>query len=155
MRLRIGSRRLLCLCLLCGIVCLSSCGTSAPDVSSDQSDEPIGTVETGEIDLTNSPYVELIGIPLEPDKTDLPSYAALNSIRKGMTKDEVFALAGNPQRAVFRQTMKTFSDRTSAALVGKSVYYVYNSSEGTSLLVEWGFAGSLDSEPTVCEILWE
>lgn len=75
-------------------------------------------------------------IPLEPDKSNLPSYADLGNIKPGMTKDEVFTLVGNPQREEIR---KMPISATSSLAVDR-LCYIYDSSDGMSICVVWGVA---------------
>ena len=140
MRIRNIIRCLLCLCFLCAIVCLSSCNASTPDASSTSSDcsEAQTTAANWWDDITLS---NVYDITLEPDRTDLPSYDVLSSLARGMTLDEVFALVGNPQRIVIQM----MSSYPFTSLAHKSICYVYDSNDGLSVIVLYGyFAGSDD-----------
>lgn len=139
-----NAKYLLCFCLLCLTVCLPSCGISrTPEATTDQPEAENSTAATSEIDwdLIESRLFEANGIPLEPDKTDLPSYAVLSGVVPGMTKEEVFALVGNPQRLEVRK----MASRPEQSLAGETICYVYDSSDGRSLYVLWGHIGSVDS----------
>ena len=141
-------RCLLCFCLLCLTVCLASCGISrTPEATTDQPEAENRTAATSEIDwdLIESQLFEANGIPLEPDKTDLPSYAVLSGVVPGMTKEEAFALVGNPQRMDI-VLMPVAPGRSSAH---ETICYVYDSSDGRSLYVKWGRIGSVDSDLVV------
>ncbi len=145
-------RCLLCLCLLCLTVCLASCGISrTPEATTDQPEAENSTAAKSEIDwnLIESRLFEANGIPLEPDKTDLPSYAVLSGVVPGMTKEEVFTLVGNPQR-IDIVLMPVAPGRSSAF---ETTCYVYDSSDGRSLYVLWGRIGSVDSDLVVLNTL--
>ena len=139
---------------LCLVLSLFSCARKEAVLSTTGDPEgevgagaSVDTAAAAELDVSSA--LELFGIPLEPDKTDLPSYAVLSGITRGLTREEVYSLAGNPQRVVSRQVISTFSEMTSLALIRDALFYVYDSSDGDSWLVEWSFAGSPDSEPVV------
>lgn len=140
-------RCLLCLCLLCLTVCLASCNASSnPDITTDRSETENSTSTESEIDW--APLSEVYGIPLEPDKTDLPSYDALKGITRGMTREEVFSLIGNPQRI----TVWIMSSSPGKSSARETACFVYDSSDGDSLVVLWGFMGTLDSDPVVLNL---
>ena len=142
-----GSKCFLCLCLLCLTVCLASCNASSnPDVTTDRSETENSTSTESEIDWAQ--LSEVYGIPLEPDKTDLPSYDALKGITRGMTREEVFSLIGNPQRITV-WIMSSDPEKSSAR---ETPCFVYDSSDGNSLVVLWGFMGALDSDPVVLNL---
>ena len=86
---------------LCLLLSLSSCA-SPLKTDAEGSEVQNGNVTTGEVDCIDLRFFKESEIPLEPDKTDLPSYAVLSSITPGMTKEEVFSLVGNPQRVETR-----------------------------------------------------
>ena len=117
------------LCLLCIIICLSSCAGSPSGTSDTTSDESNETVETSEENNQNPPVVW--GLPLEPDRTDLPSYADLSKITKGMTREQVFSLVGNPQRTE-RIRMPIDSDPSR-----ELTCQIYDSSDGKSVYIYW------------------
>ncbi len=73
---------------------------------------------------------------LEPDKANLPSYADLCKIKRGMTKDEVYSIAGNPQRMEIRP----MSIHPTASLTFDATCFIYDSSDGPSICVSWRFA---------------
>ena len=73
---------------------------------------------------------------LDPDKKELPSYQDLMKITYDMTLDEVYAIAGLPQRIGWRQ-----SDIIPDA---KVVTYIYDSSDGISLEIAYKFMYSGD-----------
>ena len=124
------------LCLLCIIICLSSCAGSPSGTSDTTSDESNETVETSEENNQNPPVVW--GLPLEPDRTDLPSYADLKKIKREMTKEEVLALVGNPQRVEIR-TLPAYPESSSTC---DAICHIYDSSDGKSVYVSLGHIGS-------------
>jgi len=146
MKLSIGAKWLFCLCLLCLMILLSSCNASSTlGAASDQSETQDGTASTSEIDWTELQFFKENGIPLEPDKTDLPSYTVLSTIVRGMTKEEVFSLVGNPQRVEVRK----MSPSPATSIAAESICYVYDSSDGVSVYVLWGHMGSSESDLVV------
>ena len=98
---------------------------------------------------TEEEYMKLF--PLEPDKTNLPSYAALCSIEPGMTIEEVLSIAGKPQRNEFHET--TLTPETSSTF--DSFCFVYDSSDGPSIGIVWDLAITSSGElvETVGEIV--
>lgn len=89
------------------------------------------------------------GITLEPDKADLPSYAVLCTLAPDMTRSEVFTLVGNPQRTVsIRIEM-----RLGRSLAEEHLCYVYDSSDGRSVAVLWGWNGAVNGEPVILNLV--
>lgn len=129
---------------LCLLLSLSSCA-SPLKTDAEGSEVQNGNVTTGEVDCIDLRFFKESEIPLEPDKTDLPSYAVLSSITPGMTKEEVFSLVGNPQRVETRM----ISNRPGTSIAEKKICYVYDSSDGGSLFVLWGYLGLLEDDPVV------
>ena len=90
-----------------------------------------------------------LGITLEPDKADLPSYAVLCTLAPDMTRSEVFTLVGNPQRTVsIRIAM-----RLGRSLAEEHLCYVYDSSDGRSVAVLWGWNGAVNGEPVILNLV--
>ena len=83
-------------------------------------------------------------ITLEPDKQDLPTYEDLCKIQDGMTIDEVYSIAGNPQRTVIYmiQTYPTFS----SSYPQPWKCYIYDSCDGNSILIAWSYKKIQESD---------
>ena len=132
MKLFYSARRLLF--LLCIIVCLSSCNIFPLGPSDTTSGgTPSGGTTSGW--QSNNTATTMTRIPLEPNKADLPPYSVLNCVKEGMTRDEVFALVGNPQREEIRELpVGPVHSATS-----RVICHIYDSSDGPSICVVWGY----------------
>ena len=156
-----------CLLILTLLVCMVGCfGEDKPSGSEKESILPsqgeTGSQETGdeatgeEIDGSSTEQNSTAGteeedmtwFPLEPDKTDLPSYSALCSIEPGMTRDEVFSIAGNPQR----EEIYTTTLRPEISVTIDTLCFVYDSSDGPSIGIVWGYMSG-ESVMTVLTIV--
>lgn len=92
--------------ICCVALLLASCAVASgkqTEPSAAKSDPSEATISDSTAGQTEPSEEHPTIIPLEPDKKDLPSYADLSRVKPGMTKDEVFALVGNPQREVIRR----------------------------------------------------
>ena len=84
------------------------------------------------------PEDNYLKLELEPDKTELPDFSSLQTIKQGMAIEEVQQIAGNPQRTV---------KKIGTILPGRSLrpeltYYIYDISDGPSISVLYGFSDS-------------
>ena len=129
----------LCLSVLIGT--LAACNTA-----------PLPGAETtsGETEaLTSEQETRLGELPLEPNKEKLPSYDDLCKVQRGMTREEVYTIAGNPQRTEFI-IMSTWPG---ASLAVETYCYIYDSNDGLSIAVKWGHIGSIDTPQVVLDVL--
>ena len=125
-----------CFRLIAVFLCLSVLiGTFAACNTAPEPSETSGDAGTSEEVTTGGDiqFVILPSLPLEPDKENLPSYADLCKIQAGMTTEEVYAIAGNPQREAMLRIPST--PWTSVAI--DMPYHVYDSHDGESVYVRW------------------
>ncbi len=132
MKLFYSARRLLF--LLCIIVCLSSCNIF-PLGPSDTTSGGIPSGGTTSGWQSNSTTTNMTRIPLDPNKADLPPYSVLSCVKEGMTRDEVFALVGNPQR----EEIRVMPDYPGSSVASNTTCHIYDSSDGPSICVVWGY----------------
>lgn len=125
------------------LVLLSSCSVSVtPQYSTSDS-------ASKEQHITTAGGKQIM--PLEPDKKDLPSYADLSKVKPGMTKDEVFALVGNPQREIIRR-MPVYE---ATSLATDTICHIYDSNDGDSICVVWGYANTQSTSVVVLKVVPE
>lgn len=108
--------------ILC-VLCFSSCEKKPAETTATTTNQN-GASSGGYDEMTS-----LLGITLEPDRTDLPSYEKLCKIKRDMTVKEVYELVGNPQR--IEPHMMSVNQTGSSA--HNIEVFVYDSSDGESI----------------------
>lgn len=84
---------------------------------------------------------------LDPDKEDLPSFDDMLKIEDGMTYEEVYAIAGLPQRK--KDNMKIPSLPKRSHWSNEGTWYFYDTAEGIEFLVAFLADSSSDHIETV------
>ncbi len=83
---------------------------------------------------------------LDPDKEDLPSFDDMLKIEYGMTYEEVYAIAGLPQRKQDNMRIPVLPKRQSYI---EGTWYFYNTAEGIEFLVAFLALSDSDHKETV------
>ena len=83
---------------------------------------------------------------LDPDKEDLPSFDDMLKIEDGMTYEEVYAIAGLPQRKKDNMKIPT---RPKAQSYVEGTWYFYDTEEGIEFLVAFLALSDSDHKETV------
>ncbi len=83
---------------------------------------------------------------LDPDKEDLPSFDDMLKIEDGMTYEEVYAIAGLPQRKKDNMKIPT---RPKGQSYVEGTWYFYDTAEGIEFLVAYLSTSYSDYKETV------
>lgn len=83
---------------------------------------------------------------LDPDKEDLPSFEDMLKIEDGMTYEEVYAIAGLPQRKKDNMIIPT-RPKTQSYVEG--TWYFYDTEEGIEFMVAYLAASDSDYKEIV------
>lgn len=83
---------------------------------------------------------------LDPDKEDLPSFDDMLKIEDGMTYEEVYTIAGLPQRKQDNMRIPVLPKRQSYV---EGTWYFYDTAEGIEFLVAYLPTSSSDYKETV------
>lgn len=84
---------------------------------------------------------------LDPDKEDLPSFDDMLKIEDGMTYEEVYAIAGLPQRK--KDNMKIPARPKQSHWSNEGTWYFYDTAEGIEFLVAFLADSTSDHIETV------
>ncbi len=126
-----------CASLLFGLImCFSSCDAPIGDIgesTSGEEDTVESVLEESGVFPKGAEWV-IEGTTLEPDKQKLPTYDTLCKIKPDMTLDEVYAIAGNPQRNAIIMVPQP----TDASSFSQEICSVYDSCDGDSIAINWG-----------------